>query len=115
MLEWLISASWKVASPLQIPQWDLLQIGYAQLQLGSISWGNEGVQSVLVSVYRVCRFLSVGNVQADFGFCLPFVWCAELPAAGREMWSHSSPVGPLGAVETGHGVMVLNSTSISLG
>lgn len=53
MLEWLISASWKVASPLQIPQWDLLQIGYAQLQLGSISWGNEGVQSVLVQI-SVC-------------------------------------------------------------
>lgn len=35
------------------PVWDLLQIGYAQLQLGSISWGNEGVQSVLVQI-SVC-------------------------------------------------------------
>lgn len=65
MSERLISAAWKVASPLGMPQWSLLPTGYEQLQLHKIFWGNEGVQSVFVQI-SVC-----GRCSASGFWVLP--------------------------------------------
>lgn len=110
MSEWLISAFWKVALPLGIPQWGLLPTGYARLQLCDIFWGNEVVQSVFVQISvcgRCCAsgfwFLPKPDTISFCVMCLAPSWCGEKWLCGQ-----SSTVGPLGIVEMGHGVMALN-------
>lgn len=117
MSEWLISAFWKVASPLGMPQQGLLPTGYSHLQLFNIFWGNEGVQSVFVQISGCGRCCASGfwflPRPDTISFCVVYLalsWWGEKWLCGQ-----SSLVGSLGAVETGHGVMALNRMSISLG